>query len=404
MATDTTAPEPGWKRPLLSRPFIIFAISLIVYLISTGFKDTTYNNHVLLADAWLHGHIWLDGPAGGIDALQYEGHWYIIEGPLPAVLLLPLVAIFGLHANQVAFAAFCAAIALAAADVLFERMGVETRLRNWLVAFLGFGTVLWWCTTFAAVWMLAHVIGLMFAVLILAECYGKRRPALIGFLVACMSLTRFPMILAAIPIGYWLFAPTGIEGARIDARAVRAFVLGFAPLFVLYVGYNILRWHTPFDIGYTLWYHSDQVGEPTGPPFKLHYLPFNLYSFFFYPPAFSMDFPWLRPTSFGVALTFTSPALVLAFLTSPRTREGLVWWSATVLTALPSLFYYVNGFEQFGMRHSLDFTPFLLPLVARGLQRCPSALSFGLIIFSIAANAYGVLYSWIYHGFTVVPR
>jgi hypothetical protein len=404
MATDTAAHDLGPHVHPWRRPVFIFAISLIVYLISTGLKNTAYNNHVLLADAWLHGHIWIDGPAPGIDALSFEGHWYIIEGPLPAVLLLPLVAIFGLSTNQVVVAAVCAAIALAAADVVLERMGIATRLRNWLVAFLGFGTVLWWCTTFAAVWMFAHVIGVMFALLILAECYGKRRPALIGFLIACMGLTRFPMILAAIPISYWLFAPAHNEGTQIDSRAVRAFLLGLAPLFVLYIGYNYARWHTPFDIGYTLWYHSDQVGELTGPPFKLHYLPFNVYSFFFYPPAFSLDFPWLRPTAFGVALTFTSPALVLAFLTSPRTREGFVWWSATVLTALPSFFYYVNGFEQFGMRHSLDFTPFMLPLVARGLERCPSALSFGLIVVSIAANVYGVAYSWLYHGFTVVPR
>lgn len=404
MATDATAAAQSPAENPMRRPLIIFAISLVVYLISTGFKDTLYNNHVLLADAWLHGHIWIDGPVAGVDALPFENHWYIIEGPLPAVLLLPFVALFGLHTNQVAFAAVCAAIALATAEVVFARMGIEARLRNWLVAFLGFGTVLWWCTSFAAVWMLAHVIGVMFAMLILAECYGKRRPALIGFLIACMGLTRFPMILAAIPITYWLFAPSQSEGARTNARAAYSFLAGIAPLLVLYAVYNYARWHTPFDIGYTLWYHADQVGEPTGPPFKLHYLPFNVYSFFFYPPAFSMDFPWLRPTSFGVALTFTSPALALAFLTNLRTREGLVWWSATVLTALPSLFYYVNGFEQFGMRHSLDFTPFMLPLVARGLERCPSALSFGLIALSIAANAYGVLYSWLYHGFTVVPR
>ena len=404
MATDAIAPELAAKVPFMRRPLFIFIISLIIYLISTGFRDTLYNNHVLLANAWLHGHLWIEGPVSGIDALQFEGHWYIIEGPLPAVLLLPIVAIFGPHTNQVAFAAICAAIALAAADIVFERMGIEPRLRNWLVAFVGFGTVLWWCTAFAAVWMLAHVMGVMFALLILAECYGKRRPALIGFLIACMGLTRFPMILAAIPISYWLFAPANTQGAKLNARAVRAFILGLAPLLVLYIGYNYARWHTPFDIGYTLWYHQDQVGEPTGPPFKLHYLPFNVYSFFFYPPAFANDFPWLRPTSFGVALTFTSPALALAFLTSPRAREGLVWWSATVVTAVPSFLYYVNGFEQFGMRHSLDFTPFMLPLVARGLERCPSALSFGLIVFSIAANAYGVFYSWFYHGFTVVPR
>ncbi len=385
------------------RTYGIFFASLIIYLISTGFKNTQYNNHVILANAWLHGHIWIDGPLPGIDALQYNDHWYIIEGPFPALLLLPLVAIFGLGTNQVILAAVCAAVAVAAADVFFDRMGVELRLRNWLTAFFGFGTVMWWCTAFAAVWMFAHVIAAMFAMLILAECYGKRRPMLIGFLIACMSLTRFPMILAAIPICFWLFSGERNDD-RIDARGVRAFVLGFAPLLLLYGAYNYARWHTIGDIGYTVWYHQDQVGEPTGPPFKLHYLPFNVYSFLFYPPAFMESFPWLRPTSFGVALTFTSPALILAFLTSPKTREGLIFWSATVLTAVPSLLYYVNGFEQFGMRHSLDFTPFMMPLIARALQRYQTALSFGLIAYSIAANAYGVWFSWAYHAFTVVPR
>ena len=396
---ETLAPPRLGRRPLA-----IFAVSLVVFLISTGFKNTVYNNHVLLADAFLHGRYWLSGPIPGIDSMLYEGRWYIIEGPLPAVLLLPLVAIFGLQANQVIVAATCAAITVAAAEVLFDRMGIEIRLRTWLVAFVAFGTVLWWCSAFAAVWMLAHVIGFMFAMLILAECYGKRRPALIGFLIACMALTRFPMILAAFPIVHWVFASSHEGERRSDLRAIGSFVIGFAPLLVLYAVYNYARWHTPYDQGYTIWYHHDQVGEPTGSPFRLQYLPFNLYSFLFYPPAFSQTFPWLRPTSFGVALTFTSPALALAFLAPARTRESITWWSATVLTALPSLLYYVNGFEQFGMRHSLDFMPFLLPLVARGLAAHRSALWFGLIVFSIAANAYGIWYSWTYHAFTVVPR
>jgi len=390
---------PGFSR----RSALIFCVALAVYLISTGFRDTVYNNHVLLAYAWLHGHIWIDGPAPGIDALLFQGHYYIIEGPFPAVMLLPFVAIFGLQTNQVILAAVCAAVAVAASDVVFARMEIESRLRTWLVAFLGFGTVLWWCEAFAAVWMLAHVVAVMFAMLALAEGYGKRRPILMAALLSCMTLTRFPMVLAIVPLSYWLFAGDDIREPR-ESRAAWSFVLALVPLFVLYVAYNYARWHTFSDIGYTLWYHTDQVGEPSGLPFKLHYLPFNLYSFVFYPPAFMDDFPWLKPTSFGVALTFTSPALAIAFLTSPRTREGLVFWSATVLTALPSLFYYVNGFEQFGMRHSLDFTPFLMPLVARGLQRYPTALSFGLIVFSIMANTYGVWYSWAFHGFTVVPR
>ncbi len=385
------------QRPL--RTLYVFAFTLIVYLVSTGFKNTVYNNHVLLADAFLHGRVWIDSQPPGIDAIFYNQHWYIIEGPLPAILLLPLVAIFGLQTNQVLVAAICAAIAVASADVLFGRMDIRDPLRTWLTAFCGFGTVLWWSTAFAAVWMFAHVIAVMFALLAIAECYGRGRPALVGLLIACAALTRFPMILSAIPISYWLFAKHDY-----DVRVVRTFLLGLLPLFVLYAGYNYMRWGTPGDIGYTIWYHQDQVGEPTGPPFKLEYLPFNLYSFFLMPFQFETGFPWLKPTSMGVALTFTSPALALAFLASAKAKESIVWWAATILTALPSLLYYVNGFEQFGMRHSLDFMPFALPLVARGLQRYPTTFSFALIAISIAVNAYGVWYSWALHGFTVVPR
>jgi hypothetical protein len=71
---------------------------------------------------------------------------------------------------------------------------------------------------------------------------------------------------------------------------------------------------------------------------------------------------------------------------------------------VPSLLYYVNGFEQFGMRHSLDFTPFLVPLVARGIDRTPRALSIVLVVISLLANAYGMWYSWAYHSFHVVPQ
>ncbi len=385
------------------RTLIIFACALLFYLASSGFKDTVYNNYTLLADAWLHGHVWIASEPAGIDALLYNGHWYIIEAPLPAVLMLPLVLLFGLHANQVFLGALCAAVSVAAADVLFERMGVDAQHRWWLTVFVGAGTVLWWCTAFGAVWMVAHVCGMMFALLALVECYGKRRAWLVGLLCASAALCRFPMILAVVPITIWLASTPTREEER-PSRTLAGFVAGFLPLLLLYGAYNYARWHTVSDIGYTVWYHQDQVGDPTGPPFKLKYLPFNVYSFLFLPPEWLAQFPFLKPTSFGVALTFTSPALFMAMLASWRSAETKIWWAAAILTAIPSLLYYVNGFEQFGMRHSLDFTPFLLPLVARAFQAARGLVWYATIVWSVAANAYGVWYSWAYHGFTVVPR
>jgi hypothetical protein len=180
--------------------------------------------------------------------------------------------------------------------------------------------------------------------------------------------------------------------------------LGALPFVAVFLLYNYGRWGTFNDIGYTTWFHEDPVGSRTGSPFQLVFLPGNLYSYLMLPFEFQNGFPWLKPTGMGVALTFTSPAFALAFLAPLRNRETMFLWCTVLLAAIPSLLYYVNGFEQFGMRHSLDFTPFAIPLVARGLERAKSTLAYALVAISVLANAYGVWYSWAYHAYAVVPR
>ena len=186
---------------------------------------------------------------------------------------------------------------------------------------------------------------------------------------------------------------------------IAMYAAGVAPLLALYAGYNWLRWHTLRDIGYLEFYHQDtNVGSPTGSPFALSHVPFNLYSWFMLAPDFAREFPWIKPTSFGVSLTLTSPALLLALAAPVRNREAVALWSTIALVSIPSLLYFVNGFEQFGMRYTLDFTPFAIVLVARAFTRVPSSLAIGLIVYSILANAYGIWYSWAYHAYAVVPR
>lgn len=384
-----------------ARTYVIFAVALAAYVVSSGFAhQTVYDNYTLLANAWLDGHVWVDQPSPAIDALGYMGRYYIIEAPMPAVLMLPLVAIFRDVANQTAVAIVCAAVTIAAFDVVLGRMAVAAAHRWWLLGLAAFGTIVWWCASFPAVWMFAHIAGAMFLMLALAEWFGHRRPWLVGLLLACAALSRFPIILAALPLAalLWYDAPPDQR-----VRRLASFVAGAAPLFVLYALYNEARWQTPADIGYTLWYHQDSVGQPTGSPFRLQYLPFNLYSFFLLAPQFQPTFPWIHPTGLGVSLTLTSPALFIAFGV-PRSRETLAIGVATLLVALPSLLYYVNGFEQFGMRHAMDFLPLLLVLCARGIGRFPPAASIALICYSMLANAFGEWYSWAFLGFTVVPR
>jgi hypothetical protein len=347
---------------------------------------------VLLADALLHGHTWINWPGNYIDALAYNGKHYVIEAPLPAIVLLPYVAIVGVAANQTLLACVLAGIAIGAAWRLGVRIGVADEVNAWLCAFLLFGTDLLWCAMLGDVWFIAHVSAVCFTLLALVELFGRRRGWLVALWAVCAAESRFTLALV-IPVYAVLLAEP-------NWKAVRMRLAGFggvlAAAAVLWVAYNVARWGTAGDIGYTTWYHQDQAGMPTGSPFRFQYVGYELWSFFVQRPDFANAFPWIRPSYSGVALTWTSPALVYALWgRGPRLQIAALWVCA-VLTAIPNFMYYVNGFAQYGMRHALDFIPFLYALMLFGARDRLALWAKVLIVYSIAANFYGV---WFWNAF-----
>ncbi len=377
-------------KPSLAIGVVAFLVTLIV---AHG-RNTPYNNYVLLAQAFLHGHVWIDWPGAYIDALAYNGAHYVIEAPLPALLLLPFVAVFGPATNQTLLACALAAIAIGATYELGERWGVSRARNLWICAFLLAGTDVLWCAMLGDVWFIAHVSAVCFTMLALCELAGKKRGWLVALWAVCALASRFTFVLA-LPIYAYLLATDGDGLFALSARArsaLLAFGAALVPFAALFVWYNYARWGTWSDIGYTAWYHQDQAGMPTGSPFRLMYLPYQLVSFFVQAPTVLPVFPWLRPELGGVALTWTSPALLLAFFARKPLRWVAALWILVVLCAAPNFVYYVNGFAQFGMRHALDFEPFLVALMLLVARERIPRWGYALIAYSCAAGLWGCWY------------
>jgi hypothetical protein len=375
-------------RPAYAAALVAFVVTAFV----SQLRSTPYNNFVLLAQALLAGHTWIDWPGAFIDALPYNGHYFVIEGPLPALLLVPLVALFGARTNQTGLALVLAAVAIGAAWELGERFGVRRTSIAWICAFLLAGTDLLWCAMLGDVWFTAHVSAVCFTLLALVELAGKRRGWLVAIFAACAFESRFSMIVA-LPVYAFLLAAESPRGVQV--RRLGSFCAMLVPVGILWVLYNEARWGTLSDIGYSAWYHLDQAGMPTGSPFRLEYLPNQLWSFFVQLPTFLPGFPWLRPEYSGVALTWTSPALLLAFFARSPVRWVLALWVAAILVAIPNFLYYVNGFAQFGMRHALDFEPFLVALMMLAVRERVPAWGKALIVYSIVVGVWGCWY-WLH--------
>ncbi len=342
---------------------IAAVVALLATLAASHLRSTPYNNYVLLAQALLHGHTWIDWPGDYIDALGYNGQHYVIEAPLPALLLLPYVAFAGTAANQTWLAIVLAAIAIGAAWELGARLGLRDGVNAWLCAFLLLGTDLLWCAMLGDVWLIAHVSAVCFTMLALVEVCGKRRGWLVALWAVCAAESRFTMVLA-IPVYLVLLVAgtTQPDEFRFDRERLRSLIgcgAVFAAAAVFWAWYNLARWGTVSDIGYTTWYHQDQAGMPAGSPFQLRYLEYQIWSFFVQQPGISATWPWFTLSYSGVALTWTSPALVYALWAKRPRVFTLALWAAAILTAVPNFVYYVNGYAQYGMRHALDFIPFV---------------------------------------------
>lgn len=378
----------------IPRSIIVGLVAFVVTWIVSHGRSSPYNNFVLLAQALLGGHTWIAWPGDYIDALGYHGQHYVIEAPLPGILLMPAVAIFGTAANQTLLAILFCAIAIGAAWRFGELAGVPAARNLWICAFLLAGTDLLWCSMLGDVWFIAHSSSVCFTMLALCELAGKRRGWLVALWAGCAFESRFALVVA-LPIYAYLLASSDGHPLRL-APDWRRRVGGFAAVAAAFAGfwiwYNVARWGVWYDIGYTAWYHQDQAGLPYGSPFNLMYFPYQVQSFFVNPPTFLPSYPWLRPEITGVALTWTSPALILAFFARAPLRWVAALWALTILAAVPNFVYYVNGFSQFGMRHALDFEPFLVALMFFAVRERMPRWSYPLVAYSISIGLWGCWY------------
>jgi hypothetical protein len=366
-------------------------VAVLVSFFIVSEPPTRYDNYTYLAEAFLHGRVSIDDwPGKRIDAQIYNGKAYIIEGPVPALLMLPAVAAFGMDADQRAHCIFFAAASMSLLWILLGRLGAHGAARFALLLFFLIGTSFYWCAMYGDVWFFAHIAATFFTFGALLELTGRRRAWMIALCGVLAAGSRFTFV-AVLPVyAVYLYA-TLPPGRRV--RSLAAFAAPVLAGAAAWSAYAYARWGVPYDIGYTLWYHDDIAGYPTGSPFRLVYLPYQISSFFGTRPMLWHAYPWIIPSPNSVSLTVTSPALLYAFWARRPLPLVAALWSAAVLIAIPSFLYYVNGFVQFGMRHALDFEPFLIALMALAAKERMPWWVMLLIGYSLIVGIWG-LWFW----------
>jgi len=392
------------QKKFLLIGLLFFIIAFVVYYLTGEGGATPYHYFVPLADAFLDGRLYLlEKPPWLNEILLLNGKFYVIYPPMPALLLIPQVAISGLEANQTLASVFWGSINVIIIFFLIRRLTNKISLQIWLTLLFGFGTIHWYLASIGKAWFFAHIASVFFLLLAIYETYGKRRPLLIGLLVGASYWCRLPVILS-LPFfivmlsDQWLNPGKSISLIkRIDLMPVLKLCIGAGIFVLLNFLYNYLRYETPFDVAYEIQSANESWFYPKG-LFHYSYILKHLWIFFLKPPVIISDPPYIVPGMMGLSVLFTTPAFIYSVFAGIR-RTTLACISAIVPIALVAFLHGGVGWIQFGYRFAVDFYPFLFLLTVLGIKSTLSnedKLRWDhkiLIVFSIAVNLWGVL--WI---------
>jgi hypothetical protein len=432
----------------------LLAIAAMVIYSATR-VDRYYDHFVWQAAAFLEGQAAIRYPVEGIvgvsgneyfqDVLPVATSDGIPRGllpfpPLPAVVLLPFVALWGLATDDQAIFTVLAALDVAIGWWVLGRLPVRPAIRAAGTVFLAFGTVFWFTAQVTTTWYQAHIVAVGLALLAVGIAVGADRTASDEPVAAALSphrldAARRSRLRALLAVDRRQFVAGLLFGLACTARLTVvfgapffAFVgsggdwrrrgwsagLGAALPILGLVLYNVLTtgdvFHPAYDYLYaleangypSLGYHPEWAVEdpryipqnigiallgmpdllPAALPDSLAVVPVSVCT---EPGAvrglFDPACPLAVPRDTGMSVLLTSPAYLLAIPAlraygRSRLVTGVVL--AVVVISIVNLMHFSQGWVQFGYRFSNDVVPFALLLVALGSERLARRRAWGL--------------------------
>jgi hypothetical protein len=443
--------------------WVFVGIALAVYVLSNPERKNQYNHFVWQADAFLHGQLWIRWPVTEGNPVNayfqdifrdgaHPGQALLPFAPLPAMLLLPFVAVFGLTTNAALLAAALGALNVGLAWLVTSRLTGDRVIAVLATIFYGFGTVAWYAAMLGSTWFLSHVVASTFLLLSLRVALdGERldaarlraagrvatirdRPSVAslqlardvaivrgraqetfavirrhiepvqfvaGLLLGIAALAREEVLLAA-PF----FVLVGAGGSM--ARRALSAGLGAGIMLAFLILYNLAASGQLLNPVYEHLYRTEYVPRPElrhadWNRLDPRYVPQNAVIMLAWPPVIrpecglqlrDRDCPLLKPDPIGMSLLLTSPAYLLALpLVRVAWRRRIVLGSMLAVVAIAALLlaHFSQGWVQFGYRFSNSFAPFALILVTLGMARAGvRPVTVGLVAASVIINAWGV--------------
>lgn len=381
-------------RPVLVLCALIFLAHAVLW-IATGylpFERNDYNSYAIQAQSWLSGRLDVDYYPW-LEQAIYKGKYFISFPPLPSVILLPFVALFGLNTPDHLLSFLAALLGTLCAFDMAKKAGKSDAQALFWSAFLSIGSNLCFVSMLGWVWYIAQSFAFFFTMAAFRFAFlpENRNMGLSLFFLACAVGCR-PLNVLFIPVLFALLWQKLPEKSL--TGVIRRWHLFLAPsLVALFLcALNYIRFGSIAEFGHN--YLPEFLESPNG-QFHLSYIPYNLFrAVRLYSGNFEL------PKFDGWAFYLVMP-IYLSGLFSPiiakKKPDCFFLWTVLCLFLhlLATCAHKTMGGWHFGCRYLIDALPLIYLLCLHfGQDRKETVFDYVLFILGTAINLIGTI--WFY--------
>lgn len=359
------------------------------------------DSYTLQAINWLEGRLYIENGEDypWLELAIYNGRYYVSFPPLPSVVLLPFIVLFGESTPNNLLVALYGLMAAALAYLILLRRGRSPGIAAFWALFAVWGSNMLWMTTNGGVWFQAQALNMVFCLAaVLAAVHGRKAlsTTLLALAVGCR-----PFSAIFLPVFYLWFTLEDMDRRSFLPAFFRQWRCLIGPVMValLLMGYNLARFGSPLEFGHN--YLPEFTRTETG-QFHISYLWPNLKNMFF--STISMENGRLKFDIFGSFPFYIANPLFIVLLVRQLqslirksiTPQGILLSAGILLGLVCLCMHKTLGGWQFGARYTCDFLPFVLLYIA---DKGPARLSHWELCLggiAVALNAYGVIYMFLY--------
>jgi len=388
-------------------------VFLLLYILKQAHIEKSYtNSYAALADAFIHGKLFVDRCFDG-DCATFEGKSWVVFPPLPAIITMPFVALFGLKFKGfIIISTLCAAASGFLWFKIFRNFGMGKRNATLLTLVISFGTPVWFVVrTGDQIWFFAQAIAFLCVTAAFYQALARRMLWAGLFLGLAILSRQFTVLLA--PFIFYLSYEPSRQILQFDRTIIRRALLFAAPIAIslfVYFMYNYVRFGHALETGYKYLFVDMPADQRTVVAnrlvehglFSAEYFFHNAMYFFF--QGFHIEFTGKTVTTvsgldpYGTSIFAASPFLIL-ILFLKMNKVNFIGCATIALMATVMLFYFSNGWIQHNtQRYTLDWLPVLFALLPPVLITQDRMNMFRILGgISIALNVMTVLTIMIIH-------